>query len=103
MTKEKLFRNLVKLYATSGAWLDTVPSEINSVFFDNPVMDAMYSANTMLIREYFGEHAEAVEWFIYEWKPGFAVRPMDSQDEIQINSIDEYVAYMKQYEGFPND
>lgn len=103
MTKAELFRNLVKLYATSDSWLNTVPREINSVFFDNPAMDAMYNANTMLIREYFGEHAEAVEWFIYEWKPGYTVRAPESQDEIPINSIDEYVAYMKLYEGFPND
>ena len=103
MTKAELFKNIYANHVRSQTWLDGVPPEINQAFFDNPHIECLYSTQTMLIRAYFGEWAESIEWFLYEWKPGYTVCAPGSDTEVEINSIDEYITFMQDNEGFPLD
>ena len=51
-----------------------------------------------LMKVAFGEHYQSVEWFLYEWKPGFEVG-IDGVETV-INNIDDYIAWLKLNEGF---
>jgi hypothetical protein len=50
----------------------------------------------MLINVVFGDHAEAVNWFIYEWKPGSAVG--FNGETSNIPDFDHYIEWMKKHE-----
>jgi hypothetical protein len=53
----------------ADAFIETLPSSINSVFFDNPLVNSLYKINGTLIDHLFGKKlADEVNWFLYEWK-----------------------------------
>lgn len=93
-SKEKIFRELYANLLKRDEYFDTIPRDINMAFVENQYVDNLLRERDMLIRLIFGEHSDAIEWFLYEWRPGFEV------DGVKINNIDEYIDYMKKYEGF---
>jgi hypothetical protein len=98
MKKSDVFRKLVKLHNDINQYLDRVPSDIVQSIFDNEYSNNQGHMVDLLIDEYFGEHAESVLWFMYEWKPGFAVGYDGNAQKIY--SLDEYIEYLKVHEGF---
>ena len=93
-SKEKIFRELYANLLKRDEYFDTIPQDINMAFVDNRYVDNLLHERDMLIRLIFGDQSEAIEWFLYEWRPGFEV------DGVKINNIDEYIDYMKKCEGF---
>ena len=103
MTKIELFRDIYKNHVRSQNWLDEVPREINQAFFDNPYVDNLNNTQTLLIRQCFGQWAEAIEWFLYEWSPGMVCSPGPDLGDFLIYSIDQYIMYLQKWEDFPDD
>ena len=99
MNKERIFRQLYANEQTRDAYLEKVPKDLYDVVIFNGYVDNLLHERDMLIRLIFDEHATAIEWFLYEWKPGFEVG-VDGMTPVPINSIDEYIEYMKNNEGF---
>ena len=99
MSKAELFRKIYESRAHADQWLNSVPYEIRAAFFDNPYIGHYQALLDDVLRELFGEHWDAIEWFLYEWQPGFAVWP-GADNEIKIWNIDQYIDYMKTYENF---
>lgn len=99
MNKERIFRELVKNEQERSDYFDTIPNDICMAFTYNKYVDNLLQERDMLIRLIFGEHSEAIEWFLYEWRPGFEIG-LAGQTPTPINSIDEYIDYMKKNEGF---
>lgn len=93
-SKEKIFRELYANLLKRDEYFDTIPQDINMAFIENQYVDNLLHERDMLIRLIFGEHSDAIEWFLYEWRPGFEV------DGVKINNIDEYIDYMKKCEWF---
>lgn len=98
MNKELIFRELYKNQLKRDEYFDKLPRDINMFVIDNQFTNNVLQERDMLIRLIFGEHADAVEWFLYEWKPGAEVG-FDTV-VVKINNIDEYIEYMKNNEGF---
>ena len=98
MNKERIFRELVKNDQQRTAYLEKVPSDLHDVVIFNGYVDNLLHERDMLIRLIFGEHSEAVEWFLYEWKPGYEVGVNGVTGNI--NSLDDYIEWMKTNEGF---
>lgn len=106
--KIKLFRLLHKSNQTSDMFLDSIPSSINSVFFDNPHVEELYEMNSTMRRMIFGKDTESIEWFLYEWRPGLTVSAVVSEPGAGIeatkiciiNNIDEYIDWIVKHEGF---
>lgn len=98
MNREKIFRELYKNDTSRDKYLGSIPVDIRSAFFDNQFVNNLCMERDMLIRMVFGEYADAIEWFLYEWRPGMEV----GHDTVvmKIYSIDEYIEYMKINEGF---
>lgn len=93
-SKEKIFRELYANLLKRDKYFDTIPQDICMAFIENRYVDNLLHERDMLIRLIFGDQSDAIEWFLYEWRPGFEV------DGVKINNIDEYIDYMKKCEGF---
>lgn len=98
VSKEKIFRELYANLVKRDEYFDTIPRDINMAFVQNEYVDNLLHERDMLIRLIFGDQSEAIEWFLYEWRPGFEVGCLGVC--VPINNIDDYIDYMKKYEGF---
>jgi len=97
-TKESLFRKIYELNKQSDIYIKNIPNAISSVIFDNGYVEPQNKIKDILMEVVFGEHCESIEWFLYEWRPGYSVS-YDGYSTV-INNIDEYIQWMKRVEGF---
>lgn len=98
MKKSEVFRKLVQLRTDADVFIDSIPSPINEAIFDNDYSNAQGLMIDMLSDAYFGKHAESVNWFLYEWKPGYTVS-IDGKETV-IEYLDEYIEWMIENEDF---
>jgi hypothetical protein len=106
--KIKLFKLLHKSNQTSDMFLDSIPSSIKSVFFDNPHVEELHAVNSTMRKLIFGKDIDSIDWFLYEWRPGLKVRAVFTEPgaaiEITIvkviNNIDDYIDWIVEHEGF---
>ena len=98
MNKEKIFRELYEGSVKRDEWFDKLPRDINTAFIDNGYVNNLLMERDMLMSIVMGEHLEAVEWFLYEWRPGMVVGA--NGVTTKIHNIDEYIDWMKKNEGF---
>jgi hypothetical protein len=96
LTKEKLFRELYKSSKERDAYIDAIPNDIKSAFFDNSYVNSALMDLDMLIYYVFGDFAESIFWFLNEWEPGFEVS--FNEETAIINNIDEYIVWLKNVE-----
>lgn len=90
---------LKKYDAKAEAWLDTVPREINSVFFDNPYVDALQHTKDLLLTTLFDKPLrDEVGWFLYEWseEKDVSLRTITypNGSKYIINTLDDFVDYL---------
>jgi hypothetical protein len=96
---KSLIKRLVKEYHLGDTWLDTIPRDINSVFFDNPYVDSLHRTNTLLMQALFDDALlQEVQWFIYEWsddKPAeLRTITFPNGSKFVINNVDDFVDYL---------
>lgn len=97
MTKEQLFRNLYKSMVTRNEYIDKIPNDISGAFFDNEYVNTFYIDINEMLTYIFGDASESINWFLYDWHPGYEVG--SGNIEKQINNIDEYIDWMKNVEN----
>jgi hypothetical protein len=98
MNKIELFKFLNTEYRLRDQYIDTVPKELQEAVFDNTYINSALLCIDRLIESVYGEHSEAIFWFLHEWKPGFCI--CIGHIEYTINNIDDYIDFMKSCEGF---
>lgn len=98
VNKERIFRELCYNDAVRDGYLGQIPVDIRMSYVDNGYVNNLLHERDMLIKLIFEEHTEAVEWFMYEWKPG--MKCGYDGHMVKINNIDEYIDFMKKNEGF---
>jgi hypothetical protein len=94
VNRENIFRKLYQNQLDREKWLNSVPSEIQMVFWSTPYIDSCVRDRNMMMKYVFGEHLDAIDWFLYDWQPGYEV------DETPIRDIDHYIEFLKQTQGF---
>jgi hypothetical protein len=94
VNRENIFRKLYQNQLDREKWLNSVPSEIQMVFWSTPYIDSCIRDRNMMVEYVFGEHLDAIDWFLYDWQPGYEV------DGTPIRDIDHYIEFLKQTEGF---
>jgi hypothetical protein len=57
------------------AYLDSLPVDISSAFFDNKYTNALSAQRDLLIKALFGDMSEDIEWFLYEFEAGKSPGP----------------------------
>lgn len=100
MNKERIFREIYANELKRDKYFDSLPRDICMFVIENSYTDNLLHERDMLIRLIFGEHSEAVEWFLYEWTPGKEISMIGDVTPTPINTIDEYIDWMKKNEGF---
>ena len=77
MNKELIdvVRKLKELDNQGDKYLQSIPSDINSVFFDNTYVNALQMQKDMLINLVFGDMTDDVSWFLYEFEAGKSPGP----------------------------
>jgi hypothetical protein len=103
MKKSQIFKQLYSNMQKRDKFIDSLPSSFQEVVFDNDYSVLLSDDSHMLLQKVFGDHTEAIMWFMYEWTPGMKSYPTKEHDGIAIHSIDEYVGYLKMYEGFNDE
>jgi hypothetical protein len=98
MSKAQTFKYIYEQTIKGEKFIDSLPVSVRSAFFDNELQESTQLIADVLIRKYFDEHWESVEWFLYEWKPGYTVGI--GGRETMINNIDEYIEWMRENEDF---
>ncbi len=94
MNKEKIFRKLYQNQLDRENWLNSIPYEVQMVFWNTPYVDSYIRDRDMMMEYVFGEHLDAINWFLFEWQPGYEA------DGVPIRDIDHYIEFLKQTEGF---
>ena len=98
MSKEKVFRELYKNHTFRDAYLDELPDEFQNLIMDNAYSQSMWKDHYAMLDVVFGEHKDAIEWFLYEWQPGYEVGANGKIEKIM--DIDQYIQWMKDNEDF---
>lgn len=86
-----LLNNFIQLREEQDSWISKIPSEINSVFFDNPYTASQSMQIDLLLKFAFGPIYEDVSYFLYEPSPHHII---SQQKEYIINNVDEYIQYL---------
>ena len=98
MNKIQIFRKLYENSQARDGYLERTPSDLRQFIFDNEYSNNLQSERDMLIRAVFGDQADSVEWFLYDWRPG-AVCSFGGE-AVAIQNIDQYIDYIVRCEGF---
>jgi len=97
MTKEDIFRKLYESELNRVAYIDSIPIDIRSGVFDNLYVNEYDRDHVMMLNHIFGDATDSITWFLYEWAPGWEVGYHGI--ERKINTIDEYIDWLKNIEG----
>jgi len=68
MTKTETLKFIREQQLIQERWLDSLPHEISTAFFDNPHVDSLLRVNERLMREVFGDAFDDAAYFLYEMK-----------------------------------
>ena len=94
-TFKEVVTKLIEYRNKENEYLDSIPSDIQSLIFDNEYTNSKEYEIELLISAWCDNKniEEDVYWIIYEWRPGFTVK-INSKD-YTIKSIDEFFVYMQ--------
>ena len=70
-----LVRKLKELDVTGDVYIQSIPRDINSAFFDNAYVNGLRLQKDMLMDLLFGEMVEDVSWFLYDFEAGKSTGP----------------------------
>lgn len=79
-------------------YIDTIPDDIGSAFFDNTYTNAQSLQRDILIEALFGDMHTDVEWFLYEFTAGRTPGPhcvLEDGTEFTYNTNEDYYEYLR--------
>lgn len=94
-TVKKLIQNIQIQKKIGNDWLDNINSEIRTVFFDNSYVESLHNQVQLLMKQTFKNIYEEVDWFLYDWRPGFTITNKDGKDYV-INNLDDFIQYLSE-------
>lgn len=90
---KELIRIIKEQRKVGNDWLDNINYQIRTVFFDNSYTDSLHKQVDLLMRATFKDIYEEVDWFLYEWKPGYQIINPNGKEYV-INDVDDYIKYL---------
>ena len=93
-TFKKLVENHIREKDIRDEYLDKIPSDLQAFVYNNEYSESLENTlsralELLLTEDLYGE----LEWFNYEWRPGFSV--WVNGEENVIRNIDDYWNYLK--------
>lgn len=90
----ELVKSLREARNTQDNFIDSLPSSINEAFFDNGMVNSLYSTQSKLLKIVFGELYEEISWFLWEFKDGAKMWEADGTERI-FATEDDYYKYLE--------
>jgi len=93
----EVVRQLRSFQNKADAYLERLPLDVRSAFFDNDYVNCLNGSLNLLVNNLFGDSAEAVSWFLYDFVPGASEGPhcVDQHGREWFYETDEdYYAYL---------
>lgn len=101
MTKIEVFKKIFELHSKAEEYYETVPSDLSSIFFENEYSNNREMIVEVLMRAYFTETENAsIGWFLYDWYSDRELFAVVDGQEYKFETIDDYIAYLTEYEGW---
>jgi hypothetical protein len=72
-----LVTQIIEHDQAGDAYIDSLPGEIQSAFFDNKFVEHLEMVKDLLMKQVFGDLVEWVYWIMWEWKPGYEAKVDD--------------------------
>ena len=94
------FKSIVNILKTEDekreVWISTLPWSLREAFFDNEYVSSLHGTISHLMEALLSSELleDDVNWFLFEWKPGFTIFAGDK--DYVINDIDDYFSYTKE-------
>lgn len=70
-----IVRKLRSLDIKAETYINRIPTDINMIFFDNEYVNNIKTQKDLLINTLFGDMAEDINWFLYEFTAGKSLGP----------------------------
>lgn len=94
-----LVRTLHERISADNQMLDALPAQVREFLGTNQLAESLYAQRELLAAAAFGAHWPDVNWFLFEWRPGFEITTDATTPRAAtyvIKSIDDYLAYAKE-------
>ena len=89
----QLLETILKFRNEGTEWVESLNSDIRSAFYENKYVNSILMEIDVLLKLAVGnELIDDVEWFLYEWKPGFNIQIDDQTHEI--NNLGDFMRYL---------
>lgn len=101
MENEKLInllKELRRLNQASRAYLDDYPHLFQDLVIGSEYAENLHRGQSLLLKHVFGEYAEDVEWFLYEFTPGSSPGPhviLADGTEYVFKTDEDYYEYFR--------
>lgn len=92
-----LVRKLKDMEEEMDQYIDTVPSDLRQVLFDNSYVNGMALQRDRLVEALFGDMADDIFWFLCEFKAGKTPGPhviLEDGTEFTFNYNEDYYKYL---------
>jgi hypothetical protein len=96
MSKKTLLKRIFIENQKADKWLDTVPPQINSMFFDNPYINSHQKVVDLCINHIFSENEEQTwaYWFLYDWGNNHSLTICIDDKEYSFGDADKLLDFM---------
>lgn len=97
-SKIELVKFLKDSVVASNEYIESIPRDIRSGFFDNEYCNTQDKMCDELVRAHFKDMATDIFWFLYEFEAGKTEGPhITTADSVEwtFNSNDDYYKYLE--------
>lgn len=96
---ESLTRKLYEVVKAGDEYLQKVPDDIKPFVYENGFVNHLGLMNDILIEWTFGDLAEIVRWFLFEWTPDNELVYKTESGDIEtclFNNEDEFYSFVNE-------
>jgi len=99
-----LLLKVMEMEKQQTAFINSVPSEIRSVFFDNPYVDGLHKQINFLLEHTLENLSDDVCYFLYDDRPFIVHFKTDKiEKEFNIHTVDDYISYLIEIGAIKDD
>lgn len=96
MNKLDIIKLIIDEYKIRCEWLDSLPIEIQSAFFDNAYVQSLHRTNDKALTLALGtELYEDLCWFLYDKPNGKSTVTFDGKP-YDIETVEDYLSFVKE-------
>jgi len=106
MNKITILRELYVQQVDGNKWLDKVPREVSTAFFDNPYVESLQRSQDLLMTCVFTEaEQDWADWFLLEWTNDKSLtvgydNGAGNRGVFSFNTIEDFVNYLVNHEDW---